>query len=63
MKKKDWITKLQETNKTAKETNLGLKKQLAALELEYQLLQSLIIPAAINPTMISMADIAVSAFE
>ena len=63
MKKKDWIIKLQETNKTAKETNLGLKKKLAALELEYQQLQSLIIPAATNSTMISMADIAVSAFE
>ena len=61
IKKKDWINKLKETNDTVKETNLSLREKLAELELEYQQLQSLMIPHTAETHMISMIDIAPSA--
>ena len=62
MKKKDWIVKLQETNQVAKETNANLKKRLAELETEYQIVQSSMIDKqSIDRNAVSMSDIAPSA--
>lgn len=62
MKKKDWIVKLQETNQVAKETNANLKKRLAELETEYQIVQSSMIDnQSIDHNAVRMSDIAPSA--
>lgn len=62
MKKKDWIIKLQETNRAAKEENVNLKKKLAELEKEYHMVQSSLIDMQpIEHNAVSMRNIAPSA--
>jgi hypothetical protein len=49
LKKKDWIHSLQKANFAAKETNTRLKERLAALEIEYNQLQSFMNEQPMNP--------------